>query len=183
MASQHGRLQSGVIVTHPNRDKAVVQSTRAIVVLLLLVSVGLIGLITGAGWGVLEGAAPVEIGYMIVYLVLAFLAARWNRGALPVAAALAVFLLIFAAVAASGWFQREKRGYAEPSLNSDLLGLLTLLVSPVQILLIVFAMRGLAQGWNVEVEQRFDEPEERSASESKYIRTVRPGTSSESRPA
>jgi hypothetical protein len=177
MATQGGRPQTGVIVTHPNRDKPVVQSTRAVVVLLLVVSAGLIGLITGAGWGVLEGASPIEIGYMVVYLLLAFLAARWNRGALPVAAGLAVFLLIFAAVAASGWFQREKRGYAEPSLNSDLLGLLTLLLIPLQILLVVFAMRGLSQGWNVEVEQRFDEPEERSASESKYVRTVRPGTS------
>jgi hypothetical protein len=176
MAEPSEPPKEGVIVTHPNREKAVVQSTRATVVLLLVLSAGLVGLITGAGWGVLEGAAPVEIGYILVYLLLAFLAARWNRGALPVSASLAAFLLIFAAVAASGWFEREKRGYAEPSLNSDLLGLLTLLVIPLQILLIVFAMRGFSQGWNVELERRVGEPQERTASESQYVRTIRPGT-------
>jgi hypothetical protein len=176
MATPSAAPKQGVIVTHPNREKPVVQSTRATVVLLLLLSAGLVGLITGAGWGVLEGAAPLELGYILVYLLLAFLTARWNRGALPVSASLAAFLLIFAAVAASGWFEREKRGYAEPSLNSDLLGLLTLLVIPLQILLIVFAIRGFSQGWNVELEQRVDEPEERSASQPQYVRTVRTGT-------
>jgi hypothetical protein len=173
MATQSAQRETGVVITHPNREKPVVQSTRAIVVLLLLASAGLIGLITVGGWGVLEGASPVEIGYMLVYLVLAFLAARWNRGALPVAAALAVFLLIFAAVAASGWFEREKRGYAEPSISANLLGLLTLLVIPLQLLLIFFAMRGLRQGWNVELERRTDEPEARPPERrSEYVRTI-----------
>jgi hypothetical protein len=158
MATQTAQATPRVMVTHPNRDKPVVQSTRAIVVLLLLGTAGLIALITATGWEVLEGATPVEIGYIAVYLLLAFLAARWNRGALPVAAALAVFLLIFAAVAASGWFDREKRGFAEPALDPNLLGLLTLLIIPLQLLLVFFAIRGLQQGWNVEVERRVDEP-------------------------
>lgn len=158
MATHNAQLQPRVIVTHPNRDKPAVQSTRAIVILLLLATVGVIGLVTIAGWEVLEGAAFVEIGYMLVYLLLAFLAMRWNRGALPVSGVLAVFLLIFAAVAASGWFEREKQGFKEPSLDPNLLGLLTLLIIPLQLLLVFFAIRGLQQGWNVEVERRVDEP-------------------------
>ena len=36
-------------------------------------------------------------------------------------------------------------------------GLVTLLIAPVQVLLIFFAMHGFAQGWNVEVEVPIDE--------------------------
>jgi hypothetical protein len=67
---------------------------------------------------------------------------------------LAVLLLIFAAVAAPGWFDRDKSGFAQPTLNAGLLGVLTLLIVPVQILLVTFALRGFSQGWNVELERR-----------------------------
>jgi hypothetical protein len=146
--------QPGVIITHPNRDKAVVQATRAMVILLLLVSAGLVLIVTIGGWSVLEGAIPVQIGYIAVYLTLAFFAGRWNRGVLPVASALAVLLAIFAAVAGPSWFSRDKTGFAQPALNAGLLGLLTLLIVPAQMLLVAFAMRGFSQGWNVELERR-----------------------------
>jgi presenilin-like A22 family membrane protease len=146
--------QSGVIITHPNRDKPVVQGTRVAVILLLLASAALVLIITIGGWSVLQGAVPIQIGYIIVYLTLAFFAARWNRGVLPVAAALAVLLGIFALVAGPSWFARDKHGFAEPAINSGLLGLLTLLLVPLQMLLVAFAMRGFSQGWNVELERR-----------------------------
>jgi presenilin-like A22 family membrane protease len=146
--------EPGVIITHPNRDKPVVQATRATVVLLLLVSAGLVLIVTIGGWSVLEGAIPIQIAYVLVYLVFAFYAARWNRGVLPVAAGLAVLLAIFALVAGPGWFDRNKFGFAQPSIDAGLLGLLTLLIVPVQILLVAFAMRGFSQGWNVELERR-----------------------------
>jgi presenilin-like A22 family membrane protease len=145
---------AGVIITHPNRDKAVVQATRATVVLLLLASAGLVLIVTIGGWSVLQGMLPVQIAYIIVYLTLAFFAARWNRGVLPVSAVLAVLLLIFALVAGPGWFDRDKAGFAQPTIDSGLLGILTLLIVPVQILLVAFAMRGFQQGWNVELERR-----------------------------
>jgi presenilin-like A22 family membrane protease len=159
MSSSFGQQTSDrVLVTHPNRDKAVVQGTRAIVILLLLVSVVLLLLITIGGAEVLVGASiGVQVGYVIVYLLLAFFAGRWNRGVLPVASASAVLLIIFALSAAPGWFDRDAAGFTQPSLNASLLGLLTLLLIPVQILLIAFAMRGFAQGWNVEIE-RLDSP-------------------------
>ncbi len=143
-----------MIVTHPNRDKPVVQATRATVVVLLLVSAALVLIVTVGGWSVLEGAIPIQLGYVAVYLTFAFYAARWNRGVLPISAVLAVLLLIFAAVAAPGWFDRDKSGFAQPTINAGLLGVLTLLIVPVQILLVTFAMRGFSQGWNVELERR-----------------------------
>jgi presenilin-like A22 family membrane protease len=146
--------RAGVIITHPHRDKPVVQATRAMVVLLFLVSAGLVLIVTVGGWSVLSGLVPVQIAYILVYLTMAFFAARWNRGVLPVGAALAVLLAIFALVAGPAWFARDKNGFAQPSLDAGLLGLLTLLIVPVQILLIAFAMRGFNQGWNVELERR-----------------------------
>jgi hypothetical protein len=143
----------GMVVTHPNRDKAVSQATRATVVLLLLVSTGLICLVTIGGWNTLEGGRPVLIVWALVYVVMAYFAARWRRGVLPMAAALALLMLIFALVSAPAWFGRDKPGYAEPSLPADLLGVITLVIVPMQLLLIVFAMRGFGQGWNVEVER------------------------------
>jgi hypothetical protein len=62
--------------------------------------------------------------------------------------------MIFALVAGPAWFNRDKSGFAQPDINAGLLGLLTLLVVPVQMLLIAFAMRGFRQGWNVELERR-----------------------------
>jgi len=148
------RAQADVIVTHPNRDKPVVQATRATVILLLLASAALVLIVTVGGWKVLQGAVPVQIAYVLVYLTLAFFAGRWNRGVLPVSAVLAVLLLIFALVAGPSWFARDKNGFEEPGLNAGLLGVLTLLIVPLQMLLVAFAMRGFQQGWNVELERR-----------------------------
>jgi hypothetical protein len=144
----------GTIITHPNRDKAVVQATRATVVLLLLVSAALILIVLIGGWSLLDGMIPIQIAWIAADLVLAFTAARWNRGALPIAAVLAVLMAIFALVAGPSWFDRDKSGFAQPTIDAGLLGLFTLLIVPVQILLVAFAMRGFKQGWNVELERR-----------------------------
>ena len=154
MASTSGRnAPDGVIVTHPNRDKPAVIATRATVVLLLIVSAALLLIVTIGGWSTLEGDIPILLVWVIVYFLMAFFAWRWSRGVLPMAAALALLLLVFALVAAPSWFARDKAGFAEPALSAGLLGVLTLVLIPVQILLIAFAMRGFAQGWNIELEQ------------------------------
>ncbi len=148
-------------VTHPNREKAVVQGTRATVILLLLVSVGLLALVTIGGWEALLGASiALQLAFILIFLLLAFYAGRWNRGVLPVASGLGVLLIIFALTGAPAWFNRDSSGFNQPLLNADLLGLLTLLLVPVQILLITFAMRGFQQGWNVELEQRAAPPQD-----------------------
>jgi hypothetical protein len=146
----------GVIIVHPNRDKPAVKATKAAVILLLLASAALMGIVAVGGWSALAGQKPSLIAYILIYLILAFYAARWNRGVLPVAAALAIILAIFAVVSGPQWFARDKAGFAVPTLNADLLGLITFLVIPVQVLLIAFAMRGFQQDWHVEVEQPAD---------------------------
>jgi lysylphosphatidylglycerol synthetase-like protein (DUF2156 family) len=140
------------VLVHPNRDKAESKATRAVVVLLLVTSAVLILVVTAGGWSELQGAQIISIGYIIVYLVMAFYVARWNRGVLPVAAALAILFAVVAAVAAPAWFERDKAGFDDPGLDPSMLGLLTAIIVPVQLLLIAFAMRGFQQQWNVEVE-------------------------------
>src|SRR3954454_20546438 len=144
--------REGVVIDRPNRDKASSKATKAIVVLLLLVSIGLMLIVCIGGWPALEGAKAMLIAYIAVYLILAFFCARWNRGVLPLAAALGIVLLIFAAIAGPEWFARDKDGFSDPNLDESVLGLVTLLIIPVQVLLIGFSMRGFQQAWNVEVE-------------------------------
>jgi hypothetical protein len=118
------------------------------------VTAGLVAVITIGGWDKLEGAKPVNIFYILVYLMFAYFAANWNRGVLPVATALSVVLIIFCAVAAPAWFERDKAGFEQPALPEPLLGFLTLLLIPVSLLVIFFAMRGFQQGWNIEAGSR-----------------------------
>jgi hypothetical protein len=141
---------------HPNRNKPEAQQTRAIVTLLLLVGAIVIAVITIGGWDKLEGAKPVDIFYVLVFLLFAYYVYRWNRGVLPVAMALAVILIIFAAVAGPAWFARDKTGFSSPPLPEPLLGLLTLALIPISLLLIVFSLRGFQQGWNIEEGSRAD---------------------------
>jgi lysylphosphatidylglycerol synthetase-like protein (DUF2156 family) len=154
--------EPGVIIEHPNRDKASSKVTRAIVVVLLLVSAALVAIISVGGWSALEGAKALQLAYIVLYLVIAFFVLRWSRGVLPVAAALAIVLMIFAAVSAPAWFERDKTGFTDPALPADVLGLLSALLVPVQLLLIAFAMSAFRQKWNVEVERDEEPPPERA---------------------
>jgi hypothetical protein len=151
-----GMADDEVRIEHPNRATGASKATRAVVIFLLLISAALVAVVTIGGWSALQGAKPLQVAYIVLYVVVAYYVARWNRGVLPVIAALAIILLIFAAVAGPGWFDRDKTGFSDPSLDSGLLGLITLLIVPVQLLLMTFAMRGFAQEWNVEVERRAD---------------------------
>jgi hypothetical protein len=153
------------VIEHPNREKASSKATKAVVVMLLLASAGLVFIITIGGWNALQGAKVVALAYGVVFLILAYYVARWSRGALPVSGALATIMLIFAAVAGPGWFDRDKTGFTNPAIPSSALGLLTFLLIPVEALLIAFAMRGFSQAWNVEIERYPEDdgyPERRS---------------------
>jgi TRAP-type C4-dicarboxylate transport system permease small subunit len=142
------------VIEHPNRRKVASRVTKALVVLLLLVSAALILVVTIGGWDVLEGAKALQIAYVVLDVLMAFLVARWNRGVLPVAAALAIVTLIFAALAGPQWFERDKEGFAQPALDGSVLGLVTLLLVPVQALLILASLKAFRKAWNVEVERR-----------------------------
>jgi hypothetical protein len=158
-------LTPGYTVVYPNREKSASKTTKAIVVLLLLVSVALILIVTIGGWSKLQGLKAVNFAWCLVYLIIAFyVGARWSRGLLPIAAALGILLLILSVIAGTGisgtsWFDRDHFGFAAPhtlfggkGLGPDLLGLVTLLLAPVQALLIFFSMAAFSQGWNVEME-------------------------------
>src|SRR5687767_15731406 len=147
------------VLVHPNRDKAEAKATKAVVILLLVTSAALILIITLGGWSELQGMEIVSFLYAIVYLVMAYFVTRWNRGVLPAAAGLAILFAVVAAVAGPAWFERDKAGFKDPALEPSILGLLTIILVPVQLLLIAFALRGFQQQWNVEVEVTRDEAE------------------------
>lgn len=147
---------SDVILEYPNRDKASSKATKLVVVLLLLVSAALMIIVTAGGWDKLQGMQWVTVGYIALYFICAFYILRWRSGLLPVSAALAIILLIFAAVSGPEWFARDKDGFEQPAIDAGVLGLITLLIVPVQVLLIAFAMSGFRQNWQTEVERRPD---------------------------
>jgi hypothetical protein len=167
-------LQPGRTIVYPNREKAASKATKAIVVFILLVSVGLMLIVTIGGWSKLQGLKAVNFAWCIIYLIIAFyIGTRWARGLLPIAAAMAILLLILSLIAGFGisgtsWFDRSHAGFAPADtlfggkgLDPDTLGVVTLLIAPVQALLILFAMRGFAQGWNIEVEMPIEEAKRR----------------------
>jgi hypothetical protein len=158
--------RSDIVVVHPNRHNAQAKATKGAVMLLLLATAGLTAVVTFGGWSKLEGAQMWAIFYIVICLVMAYFVAQWNRGVLPVAAGFATLFTVVAIVAAPAWFDRDKTGFVNPALPPEILGLLTAILIPVQVLLIAFAMRGFQQKWNIEVEVTREEAERRYGSGS-----------------
>ncbi|HEX4806301.1 MAG TPA: hypothetical protein VFU94_10395 [Conexibacter sp.] len=153
-------MEAGYVIDRPNRAKASSKTTRAIVVALLLISAAVTMIVIVGGWSTLQSGGALQIAYVVLYLVMAYYVAQWNRGPLPVTAALAIILGIFAVIAGPEWFQRDKAGFATPQsmfgtagLHAQTLGVLTLLLVPLQALLIFFSLQGFRQDWHVEVER------------------------------
>jgi hypothetical protein len=153
-------MEASYVIERPNREKASSKTTRAIVVGLLLISAALMLVVMLGGWSALQSGAVLQLAYVIIYVGMAYYVAQWNRGPLPVAAALAIILGIFAVIAGPQWFERDKGGFSTPEsvfgstgLDSATLGTITLLIVPLQALLIFFAMQGFRQDWHVEVER------------------------------
>jgi hypothetical protein len=145
--------ESVAVIEHPNRLTVRSRTTRAAVVAMMLVSAALLTIVTVGGLSKIQGAKPMQIGYVVVYLLIAFFVARWRSGLLPLAAALAIVLLMFAAISGPQWFARDRPGLSDPALDAGILGVLTLVLVPVQALLIVFAAQGFAQRWSVQVQR------------------------------
>ena len=122
MAVGQPEIREGYHIEHPNREKASSKATKAVVILLLLVSVGLMLIVTLGGWSKLAGMEVVQVGYMIIYVVMAYYVALEPRRA-SIAAALAIILAIFAAIAGPEWFDRDKAGFSSPALDESVLGL------------------------------------------------------------
>ena len=143
-----------VVIEHPNRRKASSKLARLVVIVLLLVSAAVVLIVSLGGWDTIEGAKLIQVLFIVVYVVFALFVARWSRGVLPMIAALAVILGIFGAVATPAWFDRAKDGFTDPAISSSVLGLLCALLVLLQAALILTAMVGFRQQWNVEVERR-----------------------------
>jgi lysylphosphatidylglycerol synthetase-like protein (DUF2156 family) len=148
-----GAIRPGYELWRPNREKPEAKSARALVVFLLLVTAAITFVIIVGGWTRLEGVKALTIIYAGLYVLFAFFVARWNRGVLPVASALAIILAIFAGIAAPAWFDRAKDGLSDPALPPDLLGILCLILVPIQVILIAVAMVAFNQNWHVEEER------------------------------
>jgi hypothetical protein len=175
VVAQVRNVRPGHTVIHPNRDKASCKLTRLVVVLILLASIGLMLIVTIGGWSKLQGLKPINFAWCAVYLVVAFYIWRWSRGLLPIAAAFAILLLIIAVIAGTGlagtsWFDRSHQGFGVAhsmlggkGLSPDVLGTVTVLLIPVEVALIVVALVGFAQGWNVELEVPDEEAKRRGS--------------------
>lgn len=151
-----GEARPGYELWRPNREKTESQTTRFVAVLLLVVSAILMTIITLGGWTVLNGGSTYGIYALIfvgVYVLLAVMTWRWSRGALSLTMALSVLLAIFCVIGAPSWFARDKSGFTEAALPSDLVGLLVALLIPVQLALLVAAAIGFRQEWHVEEER------------------------------
>lgn len=161
-------MADDAVLIRPNRSKTSSKTTRVVVMLLLLVSAALMAIVIFGAWSKLSGLKPVLIAYFLVYLLLAYQVFRWSRGGLTLGAALAIVLAILAAVSVSGWFSRSAPGFATPQsilgssgLPSEFIGLIVAIIIPVQVLVIVFALQGFSQEWQVEIEVSRDEARRR----------------------
>lgn len=178
-----GEARPGYELWRPNRQKAASQTTRFLAVLLLLVSIGLMLIVTLAGWSLLVGGSTwgvLSLVFCAVYGLIAWMITRWSRGALSLTIALSVLLAILCAVGAESWFVRARPGFAEGGLPSDLLGLLVVILIPVQVALAVVCAIGFTQEWHVEEERPIQggDPEatDPPAGENRPRRNINPDT-------
>jgi hypothetical protein len=151
-----GEVRPGYELWRPNREKPEAITTKFVVVFLLAVCSAILALVTIAGFSLLDGGAGMGLIcllFALIYAMFAFFAARWNRGVLPVAAAMAMIIAIFCAVGADSWFARDKAGFAHALIPVPLIGLLVVLLIPLQILLIAVAFYAFNQEWHVEEER------------------------------
>ncbi len=151
-----GEARPGYELWRPNREKSASLTTRFLAVVLLVVSAVLMLIVLLGGWDVLVGGSTYGIiGLVMValYLLLAVMTWRWSRGALSLTMALSVLFGIFFTVGASSWFARDKPGFTESALPADLIGLLVVLLVPVQLALLIACAIGFQQEWHVEEER------------------------------
>jgi FtsH-binding integral membrane protein len=151
-----GEVRPGYELWRPNREKAESITTKFVIVFLLLATAALAIIVAISGFSLMSGGtgmAIVSLIYGLMYAFFAFLVARWNRGILPVAAALSIILAIFCAVGAESWFARDKSGFSHGLIPVTLIGLFVVILALVQIVVVVVALYGFNQEWHVEEER------------------------------
>ncbi|MGZ5326193.1 MAG: hypothetical protein ACXWF9_12870, partial [Solirubrobacterales bacterium] len=68
-------VRPGYELWRPNREKAEAKSAKALVVLLLLISAGLMLIVTIGGWSRLEGSPFLSLIYAGLYILFAYFVA------------------------------------------------------------------------------------------------------------
>ena len=139
------------VPVYPNRHRPESKATRSAVILLLLISAFLTTIVAIAGLPVFSGMQLFGFVYLFLFLLMAYYIVKWNRGVLAMAAAFAILFALLSIVAAPGWFSRDQAGFAAPLLPASVLGLIMVVLVPIQLILVAFSMRGFNQSWNIEV--------------------------------
>jgi hypothetical protein len=151
-----GEVTPGYELWHPNREKADVVTTRFVIAFLMLATAVIAGIVTIAGFSLMNGGGAmgaVCLIFAILYAFFSFLVVRWSRGILPVVASLSTILAIFCAVGANSWFARDKADFDSALIPVSLIGVLVLIMLIVQIVLVVACFYGFSQDWHVEEER------------------------------
>jgi len=151
-----GEVTPGYELWHPNREKPEVVTTKFVVALLMLATAVIAGIVTIAGFSLINGGSAMALVCLIfalLYAFFAFLVVRWSRGILPVAASLSTLLAIFCAVGANSWFARDKAGFDEALIPASAIGLLVVIMLLLQLVLVVACFYGFSQDWQVEEER------------------------------
>ena len=152
-------METGVAITHPNRNTSATNGMRALVIALFGLSILLMAIILSFGWSVLEGMIAVSFAYVVIYAIIIWRVTAWARGPLALGAALAILLAIVSMIAFPTWADRDAAGYASAEtiwgsggLSPGLLGTLTLLLAILQLILIAACVTAFRQEWQVELE-------------------------------
>jgi hypothetical protein len=151
-----GEVRPGYELWRPNREKARSITTKLVLVLLLAATTALAALITITGFSLMIGGGGMAIIcliYVLLYAFFTFLVLRWNRGILPVVAALSTILAIFCLTGVNSWFSRDKAGFDEGLLSSSAIGVLVIVLLLLQIVVVAVSLYAFNQNWHVEEER------------------------------
>jgi hypothetical protein len=157
MSTTRTQAPQDVVITHPNRDTAAAKTTRLFVIGLLVASAVLVVVLTWGAWGRQTGALGMQLLFAILFTYFAYAVVQWRAGVLPIAAGVAIFSGVFAAVTVGGWFDRNGTGYESSPLPPDVVGVLLMAYAILQLVVVVITMRAFTQQWQVELEVPRDE--------------------------
>jgi len=161
-----GEVRPGYELWRPNREKAESVTTKFVLVFLLAATAAIAGLVTVTGFSLMTGGSGMGIIcliFAVLYAFFAFLVARWNRGILPVVAALSTILAIFCATGADSWFARDKAGFEDALIPVTVIGLLVVILTILQLVVIAVALYAFNQNWHVEEERAIGSGEDYGA--------------------
>lgn len=151
-----GEVRPGYELWRPNREKAEAITTKFVLALLLAATSAIAFLVTITGFSLMTGGSGMGVVcliYAVLYAFFTFLVVRWNRGILPVAAALSMILAILCAVGAESWFARDKAGFEEALIPVTLIGLLVVILAILQLIIVAVSLYAFNQNWHVEEER------------------------------